>query len=217
MARFGRQIASHGYIVAAPSSYHGFTGPEPLAYDNEGTDKGNAWKVEKKIESYDEDATLAIDHLLSLKTCTGRIGTTGMCLGGHLAYRCALDARVTAGVCYFATDLHAGTLGPGDDSLERCAEIKAELVMIFGKKDNHVPPQGRDLIRKSLHDAGVTFSWYEVAWAQHAFIRDELSKGRYDPAIAGICFDMLMELFNRVLKTDLGPPSGQSLKIEDIC
>ena len=36
--------------------------------------------------------------------------------------------------------------------------------------------QGRDLIRKTLHDAGVTFSFYEPAWAQHAFIRDELSK-----------------------------------------
>lgn len=47
---------------------------------------------------------------------------------------------------------------------------------IFGKKDTHVPPEGRDLIRKTLHDAGVTFSFYEPAWAQHAFIRDELSK-----------------------------------------
>ena len=32
VARFCRQIAGQGYIVAAPSSYHEFTGPEPLAY-----------------------------------------------------------------------------------------------------------------------------------------------------------------------------------------
>ena len=50
-----------------------------------------------------------------------------------------------------------------------------------------------------------------------AFIRDELSKGRYDPAIAGICFDMLMEVFDRVLKTDLGPRDGREQKVEDIC
>lgn len=166
VARFGRQIASHGYIVAAPSSYHEFTSSDALPYDNEGTDKGNAWKVEKKVESYDEDATLAVDYLLSLKTCTGKIGTAGMCLGGHLAFRCALDKRVTAGMCYFATDLHAGTLGPGDDSLKRCKDVKGELVMIFGKMDNHVPPAGRDLIRKSLYESGVLFSFYEVAWAQ---------------------------------------------------
>jgi carboxymethylenebutenolidase len=38
-----------------------------------------------------------------------------------------------------------------------------------------------------------------------AFIRDELSKGRYDPSYAGICFQMLLELFDRALRSDLGP------------
>ena len=63
-----------------------------------------------------------------------------MCLGGHLAYRCALDPRVSAAVYYFATDIHSRSLGKGnnDDSLERAAEIRGEVVMIFGKLDNHV-------------------------------------------------------------------------------
>jgi len=47
VARFARQIAGQGYIVVAPSSYHEFTGPEPLAYDVPGTDAGNEWKVKK--------------------------------------------------------------------------------------------------------------------------------------------------------------------------
>lgn len=219
VARFARQIASQGYVVAAPSSYHEFTGPEPLAYDGPGTDAGNDWKIEKTVAAYDEDATLSVDHLLSLPTCNGRIGTTGMCLGGHLAYRCALDRRVSAGVCYFATDIHAHSLGKGknDDSLARAGDIKGELVMIFGKKDNHVPPEGRDLIRRTLHEKGVVFSFYEVSHAQHAFIRDELSKGRYDAALAGVCFQMLLELFERTLKIDLGPKDGAEQKIEDVC
>ena len=217
--RFCRQIASHGYIAVAPSSYHEFTGPAPLAYDGPGTDAGNDWKVAKEVSAYDEDATLSIDHLVGLETCTGRVGATGMCLGGHLAYRCALDRRIQAAVCYFATDLHQHSLGRGksDDSLDRAGDIKGELVMIFGKKDNHVPPEGRDLIRKTLHEKGVCFSFYEVSHAQHAFIRDELSKGRFDAAIAGVCFTMLKELFDRTLKLDLGPPSGGEHKIEDVC
>ena len=63
----------------------------------------------------------------------------------------------------------------------------------------------------------MTFSFYEVAWAQHAFIRDELSKGRYDPVIAGICFQMLLELFGRTLNGDLGPASGEEMEVEDVC
>lgn len=132
VARFAKQIAGQGYIVAAPSSYHEFTGPEPLAYDGPGTDKGNDWKVAKKLAAYDEDAELSVSLLLSLETCNGRIGATGMCLGGHLAYRCALDKRVSAAVCYFATDIHSKTLGAGknDDSLARAKDIKGELIMV---------------------------------------------------------------------------------------
>lgn len=142
-----------------------------------------------------------------------------MCLGGHLAFRCALDPRVHAAVTYFATDLHSAKLGSPqpDDSLARAGEIKAELAMIHGTLDNHVPPEGRDLIRKTLREKGVIFSLYEPAGAQHAFIRDELSKGRYDPGITKVCFEILLELFGRQLKTDLGPPSGEKLVIEDIC
>lgn len=130
--RFARQIASHGYIVAAPSSYHEFTGPEALAYDGPGTDNGNAWKVAKKLSAYDEDATLSVDILTALEMCNGRIGATGMCLGGHLAFRCAMDSRVRAAVCYFATDIHSHSLGEGkrDDSLQRVKDIKGELVMV---------------------------------------------------------------------------------------
>lgn len=219
VARFARQIAGQGYICAAPSSYHEFTGPEALQYNAEDTDKGNAWKIGKKLEAYDEDASLSVDYLLSLPTCNGRVGATGMCLGGHLAYRCALDNRVKAAVCYFATDIHSKTLarGKNDDSLARSGDIKGELLMIFGKNDTHVPPEGRDLIRKTLHDKGVLFSFYEVAWAQHAFIRDELSKGRYDPAITKTCFEMLLELFGRTLKLDLGEHDGKEMVVEDVC
>lgn len=108
------------------------------------------------------------------------------------------------------------------------------MSQIFGKKDNHVPPEGRDLIRKNLHEKGVCFSFYEVAHAQRgcflritrsssadrqadAFIRDELSKGRYDPAISRICFDMLLELFSRTLKSDLGPRDGVEAAVENNC
>lgn len=91
VARFARQIAGQGYIVAAPSSYHDFVGPEPLKYDADDTDRGNKFKIEKTLESYDADSYATVDHLLSLSTCTGQIGSTGMCLGGHLAVRAAVS------------------------------------------------------------------------------------------------------------------------------
>ncbi|KAL8733422.1 MAG: hypothetical protein Q9181_003586 [Wetmoreana brouardii] len=88
--------------------------------------------------------------------------------GGHLAFRCAFDKRVAAAVCYFATDIHSHSLGEGknDDSLQKARDIKGEIIMIHGKSDPHVPPEGRDLIRKTLQEKGIEFSFYEIAGAQ---------------------------------------------------
>lgn len=219
VARFARDIAGQGYIVVAPSSYHNFEGPEPLPYDTVGTDKGNAYKIEKPLESYDEDTSLTIEYLQSMPTCTGKIGATGMCLGGHLAYRAALDARVGAAFCFFATDIHIHALGKGqnDDSLKRAGDIKGEIVMVFGDKDNYVPLEGRDLIRKTLREKQVQLTFIEVDGAQHAFIRDEHSKDRYDPGVTKLCFSWLLDLFHRRLTLDLGDNDGKELVIEDVC
>ncbi|KAH8548618.1 dienelactone hydrolase [Umbelopsis sp. PMI_123] len=216
--RFCRQIASHGYVVACPESFHEFEEPGvAIPYDQEGTDRGNQYKVLKELSAYDEDAKLVIDALVEHPNSNGRIGATGMCLGGHLAFRAAFDSRVLATVCYFATDIHTGTLSKtGDDSLKKSKDIEGELLMIWGKQDTHVDRQGRDLIRKTLEDSGKVLSWCEFQ-AQHAFIRDELSKGRYDAALAKVCFDMLLELFHRKLYLDLGNKVANTKEIEHVC
>ncbi|KAG6812495.1 hypothetical protein H0H92_002602, partial [Tricholoma furcatifolium] len=217
--RFAGQIASQGYVVACPSVYHEFEGPEPIPYDVEGTDRGNRYKIEKEVAAYDEDATLSIDLLTNLPNCNGRIAATGMCLGGHLAFRAAFDSRVLASVCFFATDIHSATLGKGknDDTLIRVRRGdltgKGELVMIFGKQDTHVPRAGRDVIRAALEDTNVSVSFLEVQ-AQHAFIRDEHSKGRWDAALTRSLFSFMLEVFERTVGRDLGPRIHASADVE---
>jgi carboxymethylenebutenolidase len=41
--------------------------------------------------------------------------------------------------------------------------------------DNHVPPEGRDLIRKTLRDKGIVFGWYEPAGAQRKSLNLHIS------------------------------------------
>lgn len=220
--RFAGQIASNGYVVVCPSIYHEFQGPEAIPYDVEGTDRGNRFKIEKEVAAYDEDTALAVDLLTSHPNCNGRIAATGMCLGGHLAFRASFHPRVLASFCFFATDIHSATLGKGksDDSL---AKVRAgglngdkELVMVFGKQDTHVPRAGRDFIRQTLEDANVTVTFLEVQ-AQHAFIRDESSKGRWDAALTRSMFTSLMELFERRVGRDLGERVEDNREIEHVC
>src|SRR5205085_2423189 len=111
IARLSAQFASHGYVVMAPEIYHEH---EPagtvLGYDDSGKDKGNAYKKATKLSTFDNDARVLIDALRQHPQCSGRMGTVGFCIGGHLAFRAALQPEVLACCSFYPTDLHSGTL-----------------------------------------------------------------------------------------------------------
>jgi carboxymethylenebutenolidase len=197
--RTAAMLAGHGYIVAVPEVYHEF---EPagtvLAYDQAGADRGNALKTTKELASYDSDARAALDHLKSRSDCTGQLGAMGICLGGHLAFRAAMNPDVRATACFYATDIHTGSLAKGmhDDSLERTKDIKGELLMIFGRQDPHVPLAGRMKVLARLNEVEARFTWHEVNGA-HAFLRDE--GPRYDPELTLQGYGLVFDLFHRRL------------------
>ncbi len=200
--RMAAMLASHGFVVAVPEIFHEL---EPagtvFAYDEAGAARGNRHKIIKTLSSYDNDARAALDYLASSPHCTGKLGVMGICIGGHLAFRAAMESDVLAAACFYATDIHKRSLGQGlrDDSLDRIGEISGELLMIWGRQDPHIPREGRALIYNALSDAGAHFQWHELN-AAHAFMRDE--GPRYDPAAARICYDMTLELFHRRLGED---------------
>ncbi|UAK23213.1 dienelactone hydrolase family protein [Sphingomonas nostoxanthinifaciens] len=197
--RLAAMLAGHGYVVAVPEVYHEY---EPagtvLAYDPAGTDRGNALKFAKPVAAYDADARAGLSALAEHAACNGKLATFGVCLGGHLAYRAALDPRVVAAACFYATDIHSGTLGEGraDDSLERMADLKAEAMFVWGRQDPHVPYDGRELIRTRLEAVGASYEWHEVN-AQHAFLRDE--GPRYDPALFMQAVAWTLALYRRAM------------------
>lgn len=197
--RLAAFLAGQGFVVAVPEVYHEY---EPagtvLSYDKPGTDRGNDLKFTKPVAAYDADARAALGFLAGHAACTGRLGTVGVCLGGHLAFRAALDPRVQAAACFYATDIHSGTLGAGrnDDSLARMAELKAETLFVWGRQDPHVPFAGRERIRARLEEVGAAYEWHEVN-GQHAFLRDE--GPRYDPELFLACTGWALALFRRAL------------------
>ena len=201
-------LAGHGFVVAVPEVYHELeSAGTVLPYDTAGADRGNAHKTTKTLASYDADARAALDFLKTHPACTGDLGVFGMCLGGHLAFRAAMNPDVRAGVCFYATDIHQRSLGQGkhDDTLDRMQEIKGELLMIWGRQDPHVPQEGRALIYQTMAAAGLRFTWAEFN-AQHAFLRDE--GPRYDPELALRCYGLAVDLLRRKL--------GQGERTDDL-
>lgn len=197
--RLAVQLASVGYLVMAPEVYHAYESPGVvLGYDDAGKNRGNALKEVLPLTAFDDDARAVLTALASHPECNGRLGTFGICLGGHLAFRAALQPEVSAAACFYPTDLHSGTLGPGGraDTLGRAGEIRGELMLVFGRQDPHVPPAGRRNIYETLQSAGTCFTWHEFN-AAHAFLRDE--GDRYDPAAARLGMALAADLFCRCL------------------
>ena len=197
--RLATLLSGNGFVVLVPEIFHEFEAAGVvLGYDPAGTERGNQHKISKTVTAYDADARACLDHLAARGDCDGKLFAAGVCIGGHLAFRCAFDERVRAAACFYATDLHKGTLGlGGDDSLARAPEIRGEVLMVWGRQDPHVPDEGRTKIQARLMEAKRRFSWHEFN-AAHAFLRDE--GPRYDPALSSIGWALALEMFERKLK-----------------
>ncbi|MEP1554561.1 MAG: dienelactone hydrolase family protein [Paraglaciecola sp.] len=200
ITRSAQILASHGFVVLVPEIFHELNPiGTVLAYDDAGKDKGNADKFTKPLEAHDSDTQAMVEFTEQQAYCSNKVGVMGVCIGGHLAFRAALNNQVGAAFCLYPTDIHSNTLPctQGNDSLTRSGDIKCPMVLVFGKQDPHVSAEGRVLIHQTLSQQASNFSWHEVN-AQHAFMRDE--GDRYDGALALQMYKMAIELFHENLR-----------------
>ncbi len=199
IASAARIIASHGYVVLVPEVFHELNPiGTVLGYDEAGRNKGNADKEIKDVQSYDTDNVAMIDFAKRQTWFDGNIGAMGFCIGGHLAFRAALQPEVKATACFYATDLNGKLIPnkPGQHSMDRLNEINGELLMIWGRQDPYIPTKDRADIQAKLNAANITFTWHEFN-ALHAFMRD--GDARYDAQTAMIGYQLALNLFSRNL------------------
>ncbi|MDQ1558958.1 MAG: carboxymethylenebutenolidase [Pyrinomonadaceae bacterium] len=200
MLRATARLAGYGFVVAAPEIYHRHEPPgTAIAFDDEGRTRGLEGAAKTPVADFDADCRAALDYLAAHpRVAQGRLGAAGFCLGGHLAFRAALQPDVRATTCFYGTGIHNGKLGQDADarSLERAHEIRGELLLVFGTLDPHVPAEGRDKIERALKAANVNYS-FKLYPAEHAFMRDE--GARYDPEATDAAFADMIQLFRRAL------------------
>ncbi|NEQ98928.1 MAG: dienelactone hydrolase family protein [Cyanothece sp. SIO2G6] len=191
------RLAGYGYVVAAPEIFHRL---EPIGAVIEPGDlgrlQGNDDARRTAIADYDADADAVLDWLeQETNVADGKLGTLGFCIGGHLAFRAALQPRVKTAVCCYPTGIHTGKLGRGvANTLERIGEIQGHILTIFGSLDPHVPPDGRQTILQAMDKAGTRHETilYE---ANHTFMRDD--GYRYDPVATDDAWAKIIAFLDR--------------------
>jgi carboxymethylenebutenolidase len=197
--RLSQRLAGYGFVVATPEIYHRI---EPagaaIPFTDDGRTRGLNDAAATSVAEFDADARAVLDFLTAHPRCAGRLGAMGVCIGGHLAFRAALQPDVRAAVCFYPTGLQNGKLGADADagSLARAKEIRGELLLVFGTRDPHVPEEARATIEAALQAAGtrVTTKLYD---AEHAFMRDE--GARFDPEVTDLAWGDAITLLRRAL------------------
>ena len=201
MIRATMRLAGYGFVVAAPEIYHRIEPPgSAIAFDDAGRDRGLADAARTAAAEFDADARAVLDWLgQHRQVAVGQLGAGGFCIGGHLAFRAALHTDVRATACFYPTGVHNGKLGKESDagSLERAAEIRGEMLIIFGTLDPHVPAEGRMKIEESLREAWTKFQ-VSLYPAEHAFMRDE--GPRYDSEVTDRAWADAIHFYRRVLQ-----------------
>jgi carboxymethylenebutenolidase len=196
MVRATQRLAGYGFVVAAPEIYRRLEPPgSPIPFDDAGRERGLNNAAKTLVAEFDEDCRAVLDYLTAHpKVATGKLGAAGFCIGGHLAFRAALQRDVLATVCFYGTGIHSGKLGKDQHagSLERAFEIRGRLLMIFGASDPHVPEDGRAAIEDGLKRGNVDYS-FKLYPAEHAFMRDE--GPRYDSEATDLAWRDMIELF----------------------
>jgi carboxymethylenebutenolidase len=180
--RTARHLASAGFLVCLPEIYPRQLPGVALEFDDAGKQAGLAAAAATTTAQFDADALAALDYL-EQREDLDEIHVVGFCLGGHLAFRAAFDARVTATVSFYPTGLHNGALGSDDPgSLAGAARIGGRLMIIFGSNDPHVPADARLQILSALYAAGLEHLELHIyRGGEHAFMRD--IGPRHDPVL----------------------------------
>jgi carboxymethylenebutenolidase len=185
--RTARQLASAGLLVCVPEIYpHGELAGVALEFDDAGKQAGLAGAAATTTRQFDADRVAVLDFL-EQRPEIEQLFAAGFCIGGHLAFRAAFDPRIAATVCFYPTGLQNGALGADADagSLARVADIGGRMMIVFGSRDPHVPPDARLQIISALYAAGLTdLELHVYAGGEHAFMRDV--GARHDPALSAL-------------------------------
>lgn len=183
------RIAREGYLALAPDLYH---------------------RSASRWEGSYEDFTHAMDHLrqvtvdqlsadiqggyrwLGANGAGGAVGAVGFCFGGRVAFLASTLVPLRA-----ACSFYGGGIVP--ELSNRAGDVKAPLLLFWGGRDPHVPPDQARATADALRAAGKEFVEVSFSKAGHGFFCEE--RGSYDVEAARMSRLLFLDFFAHRLRS----------------
>jgi carboxymethylenebutenolidase len=154
------RFAAMGFLAIAPELFH----RAAPGFEGDYTDFDPVRKIMATLtaDGLNADIDAAYSWLLAQGIAPKRIGATGYCMGGRVAYMANALVQLGGAVSYYG-----GGIVP--DLLPLARTQRAPILMFWGGKDAHIPPEQYRAIADALTDAGVTHEQVVFSHADHGF------------------------------------------------
>ncbi len=161
------RLAAAGYVGIAPELYHR---EDSNSSDNAFTQMGRL-----RDPNVVQDVNAAIDHLKTLSEVHGdRIGITGFCMGGRVAYLLAThNPDLLAAVGFYPGNIMRAW-GEVPAPFERFDQIGCPVMGLFGEDDQNPGPADVAKLDAELSRLGKAHEFHSYPGAGHSF----MSEGR---------------------------------------
>ena len=167
------RFAAEGFVAISPNLYFRQQ-DDVVGYDNlNGAIKLMQTLTDDQIVA---DMTATINYVKTLKEVNQKIGTTGFCMGGRIAFlTAARNSDVLAAAPFYGGGMTRAGQPGGKAPTDYAANLKGPVMAFFGGKDAFIPMAEVDKFRDFLNQAGKPAEIVLYADADHGFMCEERS------------------------------------------
>ncbi len=152
--------AEEGYVVLAPDLFWRIQPHVELGYSDADFQAAIGYYQRLDIDRAILDVGDALQALRADRSCTGKAGAIGFCLGGKLAYLAAARLAIDAAVSYYGVGI--------EEHLDEAEAIRCPIALHFAGEDEFVPAAARASIKRALAQKDDAET-YVYLGADHAF------------------------------------------------
>ena len=168
------ELAAAGFIAIAPYLFHrtGVTHEDLGGFDYVDAtrwDRVPALKATLNDDEIIEDMLAAASYLRGLETVGSRLGVTGFCIGGRIAYLMAVRTDAFSACADFYGGEVELSWGGGVPPLEQTNRLNCAFAGYFGNDDYNPTAAAVDRLEEELLKHKKPYEFHRYDGANHAF------------------------------------------------